>query len=300
MPIMDNIKNHIQANRGKYGTALGIGTGVVATKMINPNILSNGIDQSLYNAGVYGARGVNAVGNAVGIPSLSNGLPNVTQEEQDAVNKFYNYNLPEQIRPEVGTLLNASKEYIHESESWGDSGESKLMNKIIGILNESINMNSTTNRNKFFRRAVKLTPEYSQNKNAGFIGGGVGSVVGAGIGSTLPVNELNIDENGIPSTEESNVPEAVGAIIGGIAGAARMNNPKVKQAMGNLKTDLVSAKILNRVTGNSTEPLSNQDRSKVFTAARIVAAKKAADAARKRALDAQPNPVIIPPVQIAQ
>ena len=291
MPLLDNIKSHIQANRGKYGTAAGIGAGVAATKMIDPNTLSNGVDQALYNAGVYGARGINAIGNTVGVPTLSNGLPNVSQAEQDAVNKFYNYNLPEQIRPEVGTLLNASKEYINESS---------LMDKIIGILNESINMNSTTNRNKFFRRAVKLTPEYSQNKNAGFIGGGVGSVVGAGIGSTLPVNELNTDENGIPSTEESNVPEAVGAVLGGIAGAAKMNNPKVKQAMGNLKTDLVSAKILNRVTGNSTEPLSNQDRSKVFTAARMVAVKKAADAARKRALDAQPNPVIIPPVQIAQ
>ena len=299
MPLLDNIKSHIQANRGKYGTAAGIGAGVAATKMIDPNTLSNGVDQALYNTGVYGARGINAVGNAVGIPTLSNGLPNVSQAEQDAVNKFYNYNLPEQIRPEVGTLLNASKEYINESESWGDSGESKLMDKIVEILNESVNINSTSNRNKFFRRAVKLTPEYSQGKNAGFIGGGVGSVVGAGLGSTLPVSEINTDD-GVPSVDESNVPEAVGAVLGGIVGASKMNNPKVKQAMGNLKTDLVSAKILNRVTGNSTEPLSNQDRNKVFTAARIVAAKKAADAARKRALDAQPNPVIIPPVQIAQ
>lgn len=290
MPLLDNIKSHIQANRGKYGTAAGIGAGVAATKMIDPNTLSNGVDQALYNAGVYGARGINVVGNAVGVPTLSNGLPNVSQAEQDAVNKFYNYNLPEQIRPEVGTLLNASKEYINESS---------LMDKIIDILNESVNMNSTSNRNKFFRRAVKLTPEYSQGKNAGFIGGGVGSVVGAGLGSTLPVSEINTDD-GIPSIDESNVPEAVGAVLGGIVGATKMNNPKVKQAMGNLKTDLVSAKILNRVTGNSTEPLSNQDRSKVFTAARMVAAKKAADAARKRALDAQPNPVIIPPVQISQ
>lgn len=290
MPLLDNIKSHIQANRGKYGTAAGIGAGVAATKMIDPNTLSNGVDQALYNAGVYGARGINAIGNTVGVPTLSNGLPNVSQAEQDAVNKFYNYNLPEQIRPEVGTLLNASKEYINESS---------LMDKIIDILNESVNMNSTSNRNKFFRRAVKLTPEYSQGKNAGFIGGGVGSVVGAGLGSTLPVSEINTDD-GIPSIDESNVPEAVGAVLGGIVGATKMNNPKVKQAMGNLKTDLVSAKILNRVTGNSTEPLSNQDRSKVFTAARMVAAKKAADAARKRALDAQPNPVIIPPVQISQ
>lgn len=290
MPLLDNIKSHIQANRGKYGTAAGIGAGVAATKMIDPNTLSNGVDQALYNAGVYGARGINAIGNTVGVPTLSNGLPNVSQAEQDAVNKFYNYNLPEQIRPEVGTLLNASKEYINESS---------LMDKIVGILNESVNMNSTSNRNKFFRRAVKLTPEYSQGKNAGFIGGGVGSVVGAGLGSTLPVSEINTDD-GIPSIDESNVPEAVGAVLGGIVGATKMNNPKVKQAMGNLKTDLVSAKILNRVTGNSTEPLSNQDRSKVFTAARMVAAKKAADAARKRALDAQPNPVIIPPVQISQ
>lgn len=227
MPLLDNIKSHIQANRGKYGTAAGIGAGVAATKMIDPNTLSNGVDQALYNAGVYGARGINAIGNTVGVPTLSNGLPNVSQAEQDAVNKFYNYNLPEQIRPEVGTLLNASKEYINESS---------LMDKIIDILNESVNMNSTSNRNKFFRRAVKLTPEYSQGKNAGFIGGGVGSVVGAGLGSTLPVSEINTDD-GIPSIDESNVPEAVGAVLGGIVGATKMNNPKVKQAMGNFSTN---------------------------------------------------------------
>lgn len=289
MSLMDNIKNHINNNKVKYGiggaAAAGIGAGTLLAN--NKNIVGNTIDQALYNAGVYGARGVDKFGNAIGVPTLSNGLPNVSPEEQEAANRMYNMELPNVLRPEVGQILGASKEFIHESES-------VLMDKIVNILNESVNMNSPKNRNTFFRRAVRLAPEHSLPQNAGFIGGGVGTVVGAGLGSTVPLDTENSDGE----IEDSNVPEAVGAIAGALYGANKFNKPAAKQAMANMKTDLHSTKIINRVAGNSTDPLSTQDRIKVLTASRLVAGRKAAIAARKRALDAQPEPTIIPPVQI--
>lgn len=289
MSLMDNIKNHINNNKVKYGiggaAAAGIGAGTLLAN--NKNIVGNTIDQALYNAGVYGARGVDKFGNAIGVPTLSNGLPNVSPEEQEAANRMYNMELPNVIRPEVGQILGASKEFIHESES-------VLMDKIVNILNESVNMNSPKNRNTFFRRAVRLAPEHSLPQNAGFIGGGVGTVVGAGLGSTVPLDTENSDGE----IEDSNVPEAVGAIAGALYGANKFNKQAAKQAMANMKTDLHSTKIINRVVGNSTDPLSTQDRIKVLTASRLVAGRKAAIAARKRALDAQPEPTIIPPVQI--
>lgn len=289
MSLMDNIKNHINNNKVKYGiggaAAAGIGAGTLLAN--NKNNVGNTIDQALYNAGAYGARGVDKFGNAIGVPTLSNGLPNVSPEEQEAVNRMYNMELPNVLRPEVGHILGASKEFIHESESG-------LMDKIVNILNESVNMNSPKNRNTFFRRAVRLAPEHSLPQNAGFIGGGVGTVVGAGLGSTIPLDT----ENSEGEIEDSNVPEAVGAIAGALYGANKFNKPAAKQAMANMKTDLHSTKIINRVAGNSTAPLSTQDRIKVLTASRLVAGRKAAMAARKRALDAQPEPTIIPPVQI--
>lgn len=288
MSLMDNIKNHINNNKVKYGiggaAAAGIGAGTLLAN--NKNIVGNTIDQALYNARVYGARGVDKFGNAIGVPTLSNGLPNVSPEEQEAANRMYNMELPNVIRPEVGQILGASKEFIHES--------SGLMDKIVNILNESVNMNSPKNRNTFFRRAVRLAPEHSLPQNAGFIGGGVGTVVGAGLGSTVPLDTENSDGE----IEDSNVPEAVGAIAGALYGANKFNKPAAKQAMANMKTDLHSTKIINRVASNSTDPLSTQDRIKVITASRMVAGRKAAIAARKRALDAQPEPTIIPPVQI--
>ena len=288
MSLMDNIKNHINNNKVKYGiggaAAAGIGAGTLLAN--NKNNVGNTIDQALYNAGVYGARGVDKFGNAIGVPTLSNGLPNVSPEEQEAANRMYNMELPNVIRPEVGQILGASKEFIHES--------SGLMDKIVNILNESVNMNSPKNRNTFFRRAVRLAPEHSLPQNAGFIGGGVGTVVGAGLGSTVPLDTENSDGE----IEDSNVPEAVGAIAGALYGANKFNKPAAKQAMANMKTDLHSTKIINRVASNSTDPLSTQDRIKVITASRMVAGRKAAIAARKRALDAQPEPTIIPPVQI--
>ena len=288
MSLMDNIKNHINNNKVKYGiggaAAAGIGAGTLLAN--NKNIVGNTIDQALYNAGVYGARGVDKFGNAIGVPTLSNGLPNVSPEEQEAANRMYNMELPNVIRPEVGQILGASKEFIHES--------SGLMDKIVNILNESVNMNSPKNRNTFFRRAVRLAPEHSLPQNAGFIGGGVGTVVGAGLGSTVPLDTENSDGE----IEDSNVPEAVGAIAGALYGANKFNKPAAKQAMANMKTDLHSTKIINKITSNSTDPLSTQDRIKVITASRMVAGRKAAIAARKRALDAQPEPTIIPPVQI--
>lgn len=292
MSIMDNIKNHIQNNKVKYGVTgagvAGIGAGTLLAN--NHNTVSNNVEQALYNAGAYGARGIDKFGNAIGIPTLSNGLPNVSPEEQEAANRLYNMNLPDTIRPEVGQLLNSSKDFIHESTQSG------LMDKIVTVLNESINMNNPNTRNKFFRRAIKLAPEYSLPQNAGFIGGGVGTVVGAGLGSTIPLDT----ENSNGDMEDSNVPEAVGAIAGALYGANKFNKPAAKQAMANMKTDLHSAKVLNRVTGNSDAPLSTQERLKVVAAGRIVAARKAADAARKRAIDAQPNPTIVPSVQIGQ
>ena len=298
MSLMDNIKNHINNNKVKYGiggaAAAGIGAGTLLAN--NKNIVGNTIDQALYNAGVYGARGVDKFGNAIGVPTLSNGLPNVSPEEQEAANRMYNMELPNVIRPEVGQILGASKEFIHESSGLMESilMESILMDKIVNILNESVNMNSPKNRNTFFRRAIRLAPEHSLPQNAGFIGGGVGTVVGAGLGSAIPLDT----ENSEGETEDSNVPEAVGAIAGALYGANKFNKPAAKQAMANMKTDLYSTKIINRVAGNSTDPLSTQDRIKVLTASRLVAGRKAAMAARKRALDAQPDPTIIPPVQI--
>jgi len=128
MSIMDNIKNHIQNNKVKYGVTgagvAGIGAGTLLAN--NHNTVSNNVEQALYNAGAYGARGIDKFGNAIGIPTLSNGLPNVSPEEQEAANRLYNMNLPDAIRPEVGQLLNSSKDFIHESTQSGLMDKTKL------------------------------------------------------------------------------------------------------------------------------------------------------------------------------